>query len=45
MNWSKFIKYLWIVILVVAHGCSLNEHDVMPESDHLINVDGLLEVE
>ena len=46
MNWSKFIKYLWIVGLVVAHGCSLNDHDndVIPESDHLINVDGLLEV-
>ena len=46
MSWSKFIKYSWIVVLFVVHGCSLDNEDngVMPESDHLINVDGLLEV-
>ena len=46
MSWSKFIKYSWIVVLFVVHGCSLDNegNGVMPESDHLINVDDLLEV-
>ena len=46
MSWSKFIKYSWIAVLFVVHGCSLDNEDngVMPESDHLINVDDLLEI-